>query len=29
MIEQDNCYDRDPFESLGISYRNLVDMGLK
>jgi len=28
LIEQDQCYDRDPFESLAISYRNLVAMGL-
>ena len=28
LVEQDNCYDRDPFESLAISYRNLVEMGL-
>ena len=28
MIEQDNCYDRYPFESLAISYKNLVEMGL-
>ena len=27
LIEQDNCYDRDPFESLAISYRNLKAMG--
>jgi len=27
MVEQDNCYDRDPFESLAISYRNLKAMG--
>ena len=27
LIEQDRCYDRDPFESLGISYRNLQAMG--
>jgi sugar phosphate isomerase/epimerase len=29
LIEQDNCYGRDPFESLGISYRNLRAMGLR
>jgi len=29
MIEQDDCYGRDPFESLEISYRNLVEMGLR
>ena len=28
LVEQDRCYDRDPFESLAISYRNLVAMGL-
>ena len=28
LIEQDNCYGRDPFESLAISYRNLKAMGL-
>ncbi len=27
LIEQDNCYDRDPFECLAISYRNLNQMG--
>ncbi len=29
LVEQDNCYERDPFESLEISYRNLREMGLK
>lgn len=29
LVEQDRCYDRDPFESLAISYRNLVAMGLR
>jgi len=29
LIEQDECYGRDPFESLAISYRNLRQMGLK
>jgi len=29
LVEQDNCYGRDPFESLAISYRNLVAMGLR
>ena len=29
LVEQDNCYGRDPFESLAISYRNLKAMGLK
>ena len=28
LVEQDQCYDRDPFESLAISYRNLRAMGL-
>ena len=28
FIEQDNCYDRHPLESLEISYRNLQGMGL-
>ena len=28
LIEQDDCYARDPFESLAISYRNLRAMGL-
>ena len=28
LVEQDNCYGRDPFESLAISYRNLRAMGL-
>jgi len=28
LVEQDQCYDRDPFESLAISYRNLREMGL-
>jgi len=28
LVEQDQSYDRDPFESLAISYRNLVKMGL-
>lgn len=28
LVEQDNCYERDPFESLAISYRNLNAMGL-
>ena len=28
LVEQDRCYDNDPFESLAISYRNLVEMGL-
>ena len=27
LVEQDLCYDRDPFESLAISYRNLKEMG--
>ena len=28
LVEQDDCYERDPFESLAISYRNLRGMGL-
>jgi sugar phosphate isomerase/epimerase len=28
-VEQDNCYDRDPFDSLKISMENLHAMGLK
>jgi len=28
LVEQDRSYDRDPFESLAISYRNLKKMGL-
>lgn len=28
LVEQDQTYDRDPFESLAISYRNLKAMGL-
>jgi sugar phosphate isomerase/epimerase len=28
LVEQDQSYDRDPFESLAISYRNLKAMGL-
>ena len=28
VVEQDNCYDRDPFDSLAISFRNLKAMGL-
>ncbi|UCD39610.1 MAG: hypothetical protein JSV87_04140, partial [Candidatus Bathyarchaeota archaeon] len=28
LVEQDNCYGRDPFESLRISHRNLKAMGL-
>jgi len=28
LIEQDDCYGRDPFECLAISYRNLKAMGL-
>jgi sugar phosphate isomerase/epimerase len=28
LVEQDNCYERDPFDSLAISYRNLKEMGL-
>ncbi|MBC7255935.1 MAG: sugar phosphate isomerase/epimerase [Chloroflexi bacterium] len=28
-VEQDSAYGRDPFESLAISYRNLLRMGLR
>lgn len=28
-VEQDDCYDRNPFDSLAISYRNLIQMGAK
>ena len=28
LVEQDTCYEHDPFESLAVSYRNLVGMGL-
>ena len=27
IIEQDSCYERDPFESLGMSLNNLKEMG--
>jgi sugar phosphate isomerase/epimerase len=29
LVEQDSCYDRDPFESLAISYHFLSQMGLE
>ena len=29
LVEQDHCYERDPFESLAISYRNLKAMGFE
>ena len=29
LVEQDRSYERDPFESLAISYRNLRAMGLR
>ena len=29
LVEQDRCYERDPFESLAISYRNLAAMGVR
>lgn len=29
LVEEDNCYGRDPFEMLAISYRNLQAMGLR
>lgn len=28
LVEQDTCYDVDPFEAMATSYRNLVEMGL-
>lgn len=28
IVEQDECYDRDPFDSMAISYRNLKAMGI-
>jgi sugar phosphate isomerase/epimerase len=28
LVEQDLCYERNPFESLSISYKNLKEMGL-
>jgi sugar phosphate isomerase/epimerase len=28
LVEQDHCYERSPFESLAISYRNMRAMGL-
>ena len=28
LVEQDKCYEHDPFESHAISYRNLAGMGL-
>lgn len=28
LVEQDRCYDRDPFDSLAISLRNLAAMGV-
>ena len=29
LVEQDYCYERNPFDSLAISYRNLTAMGLQ
>lgn len=29
LVEQDNCYDEDPFECLATSYRNLAAMGYR
>ena len=29
LVEQDNCYDRDPFDSLALSYRNLNALGYR
>ncbi len=28
IVEQDSCYERDPFDSLGISLKNLQEMGI-
>jgi len=28
IVEQDLCYDRDPFESLGISLKNIKSWGI-
>ena len=28
LVEQDNCYDQDPFDALAVSYQNLTEMGL-
>jgi len=28
-VEQDECYERDPFEALKISLENLHEMGLR
>ncbi len=29
LVEQDQCYGKDPFEALATSYRNLKEMGLE
>ncbi|MFP4104940.1 MAG: sugar phosphate isomerase/epimerase family protein [Phycisphaerae bacterium] len=29
LVEQDNCYGKDPFEEMATSYGNLVEMGWK
>lgn len=29
LVEQDACYDRDPFDALALSYRNLSRMGYR
>ncbi len=29
LVEQDQCYDKSPFDCLATSYRNLVEMGLR
>jgi len=29
LVEQDTCYERDPFDSLALSYGNLAAMGLR
>jgi sugar phosphate isomerase/epimerase len=29
LVEQDLCYDTDPFEAMAISYRNMRSWGLE
>ena len=29
MIEQDDCYDRDPFDELALSAKNLIAAGCR
>lgn len=29
LVEQDNCYDVDPFDAMEVSYNNLKEMGLE